>query len=361
MSWWRAVGRIAWNAIHRQLLRPTDLVGMVVAPFVLALVFGYVDANRVNSLPVGLVVEGQSVAAARVEAAVGDEEAIRIRRFESQGAAVDAVERGELDGVLVVTGTEPNGSYQWLATTDRERSEAALAFVEAAIFRACSPAARPQPDAVEVETLTITRDAHSTGFNQSAPGLLTFFAISNGVATGILLLDDRRHGLLARLRATPHGRAAIVTGVLAGRYLFFVLQLAILVGGSALLFDVSWGDPAGVAAVCALLAFVGTTFAVVLATLPRADFAMANNGGLGVSVLTGVLGGCFWPLWIVPDWLRTLSRATPQSWAIDAFERLGARGAGLGGVAMSVGVLALFGAVLGSIAWNQLGRTLTEG
>ena len=231
--------------------------------------------------------------------------------------------------------------------------------------RASSPvpgphADRPQPGSVEVATLARTRDAHSTGFGQAAPGLLTFFAISNGVATGMLLLDDRRHGLLARLRATPHSRAVTWPEWWPGGTGSSLCRSQSSSSG-ALLFGVDWGDSTGVIAVCALLAFVGTTFAVVLATLPQADASVVNGGGLGVSVLTGVLGGCFWPLWLVPGWLRTIGRVAPQSWAIDAFERLGARGEGVAGIAVPLVALALFGLVLGSVAWNQLGRSFTEG
>lgn len=355
MSSWRAMVAVATNAIHRQFLRPADLAGMVVAPFVLALVFGYVDANRVTSLPVGLVVEQRSTATDRVADVLEDKGALRIRRLESTAEAVEAIERGELDGVLVAGGgLEP--AFRWIAAGDDERGRAAAVMVETAVITERSGSM----GAAVTEILEEVRGAHPTGFAQSAPALLAFFAVSNGVATGILLLDERRRGVLARLKATPHSRAVIVSGVVAGRLAFFVLQIATLVVASTVVFGISWGNPVGVAATCGALAFVGTSFAVVLATLPTAEPSVVSGGGLAVSILTGVLGGCFWPLWISPAWLRAISRVTPQAWAIDAYERLGSRGADLLDVAAPLGVLGAFGAVLAAVAWAQLGRSLTE-
>jgi ABC-2 type transport system permease protein len=74
----------------------------------------------------------------------------------------------------------------------------------------------------------------------------------------------------------------------------------------------------------------------------------------------GMLGGCMWPLEIVPPVMRTVGHAVPQAWAMDAWIALVFDGAGLGDVAGDLAVLAGFAVVLGLLARRQLRRALTR-
>jgi ABC-2 type transport system permease protein len=58
-----------------------------------------------------------------------------------------------------------------------------------------------------------------------------------------------------------------------------------------------------------------------------------------------MLGGCFWPVSIMPDWMQKLSNFVPQKWAIDAIERM-ATGQRLADIGMNLGVLTLLAVIL---------------
>jgi ABC-2 type transport system permease protein len=84
----------------------------------------------------------------------------------------------------------------------------------------------------------------------------------------------------------------------------------------------------------------------------------ATSIGPPVGIALGMLGGCMWPLAIVPEPMRLAGHLFPQAWAMDAFIALIAGNAGLGGIVRELAVLAVFAAVLLTVATWRLRRTL---
>jgi len=55
------------------------------------------------------------------------------------------------------------------------------------------------------------------------------------------------------------------------------------------------------------------------------------------------LGGCWWPLEIVPDFVKRLAHLVPTGWAMDALHQLITFGGGFAKAKGAIGVLFLFG------------------
>jgi ABC-2 type transport system permease protein len=69
------------------------------------------------------------------------------------------------------------------------------------------------------------------------------------------------------------------------------------------------------------------------------------------SLVLAPVGGCWWPLFVTPEWMQTLARITPHGWANTAFNKLMLFGAGGGDVVLEMAALAGFGAVFLAIAF----------
>jgi ABC-2 type transport system permease protein len=137
-------------------------------------------------------------------------------------------------------------------------------------------------------------------------------------------------------------RTVMLAGKLMPYYLINMIQIAIMLGVSSLLFKMSLGhSPAGLAVVSLLAAATATGLGVFVAALARTE---AQVGGLTVLLLLtlSALGGCFIPRFIMPEWLRTIGLVTPHAWALDAYVDLFVRGYGLIEVLPKVGALAAF-------------------
>ncbi|HNB53263.1 MAG TPA: ABC transporter permease, partial [Anaerolineales bacterium] len=55
------------------------------------------------------------------------------------------------------------------------------------------------------------------------------------------------------------------------------------------------------------------------------------------------LGGAWWPIEIVPQWMQQLALALPTGWAMRGFQNIITRGLTLNAILLEVGVLIGFG------------------
>jgi ABC-type multidrug transport system permease subunit len=203
-------------------------------------------------------------------------------------------------------------------------------------------------------TLEVTHAGRGTpvpsGYAQSVPGMMTMTVLMMTVIYGaVLLVVEKREGMLRRQSSLPVSRRQIFAGKVAGRMLVAGAQIAVLVAAGRLLFGISWGgSPAGL-----LLLLFSYAFAVAgLATLAgalAATIEQASGVGWLLSMVLAGLGGCWWPAEIMPDWLRAASHALPTAWAMDGFHALISFGRGADAVALPAGALLAFGAAFALI------------
>lgn len=190
-------------------------------------------------------------------------------------------------------------------------------------------------------------------FQQNVPGYTIYgiFWIVSLLAGSVL--EEKRQGTFRRLLVAPMNRAVMLAGKLVPYYIINLIQLAIMLGASSLLFGMSLGySPAGLVVVSLAAAATATGLGVLVSTLARTE---AQVGGLTVLLLLtlSALGGCFVPRFIMPEWLRTIGLVTPHAWALDAYQDLLVRGYGLLQVLPKVGALAAFaGAFFGIGVWR---------
>ncbi|MEU5321079.1 ABC transporter permease [Streptomyces sp. NPDC021056] len=84
-----------------------------------------------------------------------------------------------------------------------------------------------------------------------------------------------------------------------------------------------------------------------------------NAVGPALGIGLGMLGGCVWPLALVPDWLRGAGHTVPHAWAVDAWTTLLSRNGDLASILRELAMLAGFALVLLALASIPLRRRLT--
>ncbi len=68
-----------------------------------------------------------------------------------------------------------------------------------------------------------------------------------------------------------------------------------------------------------MMVFTSAAFGVMLAALVRTT-AGASSAAVLASLVLAPVGGCWWPLFVTPEWMQTLARLTPHGWANTAFK-----------------------------------------
>jgi ABC-type Na+ efflux pump permease subunit len=167
------------------------------------------------------------------------------------------------------------------------------------------------------------------GYEQSIPGIMVMFVLVVMTTSGaVLLVIERRQGLLRRLAYTPIPRLAVVIGKWGGKTSIGIVQILFAMLAGTLLFSMNWGpDLAFVVLVMFVYAGFTGALGLLLGSVARSEGQAVAIGVISANVL-GALGGCWWPIEIAPDWMQKLQLFLPTGWAMDAIHKLVSFGAG---------------------------------
>lgn len=378
------------SASLRRLLRDRlGLFFMVLLPVVLILVIG-ATVGAQSDFRVG-VTGARGPLAEQLAADLGESSSIDARPFANEGAARDAMRRGELDAVVVIpadldetlTGggtvripllvndSVLTGQAVWSSVATVVAGHAAL--VQAATFSAEQaggtvgsrlPAAAALQEtlpriAVRTETVNADSDFLPAGFGYSATTILVLFVFINALAGGAAMIQTRKLGIYDRVLAAPVRARDIVLGEALLYLALALLQSVLIVALGTVLFGVSWGDPLAAAALITVWGLVGTGAGMLSGTVFRTP-EQASAIGPAIGIALGMLGGCMWPLEIVPPAVRAIGHLTPHSWVIDGWTDVLSRGGGIADIVIPLTILAGVAAALLTIASLRLRRSLTR-
>jgi len=185
-------------------------------------------------------------------------------------------------------------------------------------------------------------EAYNAG-NFTVPGYLTMFVFFAAALAAEAITRERENHTMERLTATGTRRGSVVAGKYLGSVYRGVMQLAVLWGVGLVAFRIDLGfSPAAVILISVLMVLTSAAFGVMLAALVRTQ-ASANSAAVLASLVLAPIGGCWWPLFITPEWMQTLALITPHGWANSAFNKLMLFGAEGGDVVLELAALAAFG------------------
>jgi ABC-type Na+ efflux pump permease subunit len=162
-----------------------------------------------------------------------------------------------------------------------------------------------------------------SGYEQAVPGQIVMFTlIIMTTSAAVLLVIERRQGLLRRLAYTPIRRTSIVLGKWGGKLLLGLLQIAFAMLVGTFLFGMDWGPHLWMVCVI-LIANAGAmaSIGMLLGTLARSE-GIAIGIGVASSNILAALGGCWWPIEITPQWMQKLQLFLPTGWAMDSMHHL---------------------------------------
>jgi ABC-2 type transport system permease protein len=143
----------------------------------------------------------------------------------------------------------------------------------------------------------------------------------------------------------PVRRWAIVGGKLMAYYLVGLGQFSLILLVGAFVGINYGGAPLGVIAVMLVYTLAVSAMALFLATLMRSE-EQADGIIMLVALTLSPLGGAWWPLNIVPEWMQTVGHiVSPVSWAMDAFHGMLWSNEVLVDILPSLGVLLLWAVV----------------
>ncbi len=200
-------------------------------------------------------------------------------------------------------------------------------------------------------TLAGERKVIPSGFSQAIPGNMVMFTMLVLLTSGtVLLVLERKEGLLRRIASAPISRSSVVLGKWAARLVLALVQIGFALAVGTFLFHMEWGE--SFPAVCGLLAAwaaFNATLSILMGSLAQSQ-AQASGVGVVLSMGLGALGGCWWPIEVVPGWMQKLALYLPSGWAMDGMHKLVSFAAPPAAVIVNVAALLAGTLILGMLA-----------
>lgn len=202
--------------------------------------------------------------------------------------------------------------------------------------------ADPPPVRVVTESVSSSAAAEFTSFTQYVPGFAVMFLLFSTIHAGaVSLLREQESGTLRRLVMAPLRRADIIGGKIAGNFVKGFLQLAVLLAFGHLAFGLNLGsDMIALLILIAAVTLASTGLGLLVAVLVKTE-EQANSVAELIVLTTSAIGGSWWPLFIVPQFMRDMAHFTITAWAMDGFYDLFVFDLGVPGILKEVGMLLL--------------------
>ncbi|UCF66547.1 MAG: ABC transporter permease [Acidobacteriota bacterium] len=299
----------------RELIRePEAIFWVFIFPVLLALSLGIAfRASGPEELPIGVE---QATGADWIVATLGEAPALRAELMTPETA------REKLRTGAVALVVRPGTPWTYWYDPTRPDSRLARLAVDDALQRA---AGRTDPHAVATEELT---EKGSRYIDFLIPGLLGMNLMGTGMwGIGFSIVNARQKRLLKGKVATPMRRSHYLLSQMAGRMIFLLLEVGVLVGFAVWVFDVPVrGAWLTLAALCLGGALTFAGLGLLVAARPQT-----------IEGVSGLMNFVMLPMWICsgtffstarfPDFMQPAIQALPLTAVNDALRGVMVEGA----------------------------------
>ncbi|MBE0429020.1 MAG: ABC transporter permease [Thermoleophilia bacterium] len=380
---------IAGNNLRRTFRQPSNIFFVFIFPMLLILLLGVSFGGEFKPR-VGVYADDPGPMGEELVSSLAGSGNLEITRIQEPESVRSSVERGTLQGGVLLpdgySGILRSGGQarvEYLLRPDQlgqqvrtsvestfsrqavilraarfSSGETGISFDEARTQAAAVALALPEIE-VEVRTAGETLYPEDRGrFGQGASSQLLLFVFLTSLTGSVALIETRRLGLSRRMLSTPTPARTLVSGEMLGRLGVALIQGTFIMAGSWLVFGVSWGNPAGAAALLVLFSLTAAGAGMLLGSVFSTE-QQAIAVGLLLGLGLAALGGSMVPLEAFSDTMRKVAHITPHAWALDGFTALVRRGEGVDAIITELAVLGAYAAVLLSLATWRLRRAIT--
>jgi len=212
-------------------------------------------------------------------------------------------------------------------------------------------------DIISIETEQVVgKDVKNASASRVVGGYAVMFLLFAVGAASISLFEEKKSGILSRMLSTPVTRGHILGAKFLYGTLLGLLQIGTLFLVGHLLYDLELPRHAIPLFVTTLFtAFACSAFGLFVTAL--APSTMAAHGLNTLLVLTmSSIGGAWFPVSFMPEFIQHLSRLTLVYWSIDGFISVLWAGKGVLQLLPTLGILTLYTGLLLSVALWRFNR-----
>jgi ABC-2 type transport system permease protein len=339
----RKILTISWLHLKEFFKSPGAWVLMFILPILFSWIFGGMQVESEQNKPVVNVVVNEGNSTNETFGLLKKNNDYKWKKVTLQKAKSNVSEQESIAAVVIPTDIEKRikDNKPILDIILRSKTEDYLALEQylqgsaTLLFRSYQAAevmdANALPEVLEavvmnkgaqVEVHTVQKDgSNMVNVNLMFVGFTIMFMMFGLSGAASTILDERRGGTWERLMIAPASRSQILAGYTLSYFLMGWIQLLVLMTAMNLMFDTSWGKISYIIPFASLVILCVVGFGLMIAGIVKTkQQATAISAVLIVS--TCMLGGVYWPIEFVPEFMQKIALAVPQSWAMSGFKEI---------------------------------------
>lgn len=352
--YWIGIFGQAVALLKRFVRDKTALFFTFLFPLLFLFVFGSIFNNQTINFKVAIINNSpHEFAKGFYEGAKKDDSGtLEVKDVADMDEALEKLKRSEIDGIIelpadfgAATGEGKNmrfsGTVNVLHAKGQEQSGTTLSAVLSRIVDDINKRlGQPEPP-LKVATKPVGDQALKT-FDYTFTGLLAFSLMSLGVfGLANQMPTEKQKGAYRRLRASPFTAGQLIIATAVGYTIIALISAASMIVVGMLVFHFtmrgSWLLLLLFMALSAMM-MIGMGLAVgSWAKNERQSAPLSNLVGFVMMFLSGV----FFPTFLFPDWLQTVSKFVPMTHVVDGFRLIMTENANLVEILPQIGAIAL--------------------
>lgn len=196
----------------------------------------------------------------------------------------------------------------------------------------------------EMQASTEDQIEYDPNANSAAGQMITWVFIPL-IGLSAMFAMERQLGTLRRILVTPTTKATFLAGTVLGQVLTAIFQMGLLIGFGVLVLKLNWGAaPAATALIVVASALAAGALGTMLGTFVKTE-AQGNGLSIMIGMVMAMLGGCWYPIELFPQVMRTAAQALPTYWSMQGMLDILVRGQGINSVLPEAGILLGFALV----------------
>lgn len=355
----RTVWILALSLIRRFFRDKVALFFTFLFPLLFLFVFGSLNNNSDVNFNIALINHSDSSFAKSFEKEVRNNKIFKVNdTVSSIDQAKEKMGRGELDSVIELPEAFgdpnkqklPSGKLVVYYEDASPQTGQTLASIMQQQLDVINKKLTSHTDPFVVEQKS-TKTANLSSFDYVFSGLLGFSILSLGIfgmANGFPA--DKKAGILRRLRATPLRSSQLILATAINYMLVGILSLVLMFAVGIMVFDFNMrGDYLSftVFAIASIVTMFGFGLAI-------GGWAKNENQAAPLSNLVAFplmfLSGTFFPRFLMPDWLESLTKYLPLTPIIDGLRYITTEGKTLAHLGTELLIMAVWTVVIYAIA-----------
>lgn len=192
--------------------------------------------------------------------------------------------------------------------------------------------------AIESEQL-VGKEISNPGVTRTAGGWAMMFLLFSIVGAATSLFEEREEGSLRRLLYMPVKKSHILWSKYIYSIVLGVIQLFVLFGVAWVLFDVDiFSNFINLFIMILASAMAAVSFGMLITSFAT-SLSQANGISTLLILIMSAVGGAWFPITLLPEWMQTFSKLTIVYWSVEGFLQVLWRNSDFSGIFLNVVIL----------------------